>query len=250
MVSGTTAIPQNAVLRSLCPDDFWTLRPYLRRVSFNQHAIIQEHSKLITHVDFIEAGLVSLRAIADGSVIETAIVGRQGISGASIVLGGRHAAHQSRALIAGSALRIEVDDLLRSMEKRPTIRNGMLSYVEALMIHGAQLALCGVRHSIEERVAFWMCLASDAINCSTLPITHERISINLGVRRAGITEALSRFQTEGVIRKMRGALEIAERGRLEASACCCYRVVAASYRSRPRAEPSRSNVENDMALGR
>jgi CRP-like cAMP-binding protein len=213
------------MISGLCDHFFTTF-------SFNENSTIQEQGRRVGHVDFVEAGLVSLRAIAAGSVIETGLIGRQGVSGASIVLGGRYATHQSRALTAGWSLRIQVTDLLRMIEHKPSIRDHILSYVEALMIHGSQMALCGARHSTDERLATWMCLASNALNSSVLPITHEHLSINLGLRRAGITEALARFQSAGAIRKMRGVLEIVERSKLEAVTCCCYTVIQNGYRAK------------------
>ena len=179
----------------------------------------------------MESGLFSLRMAAGGSVIEIAMVGLQGVLGAFVVLGGCAAPHQSVALIDGSALRISVDDLLRVSKERPAIRDHLLSYMQKLMIHGSQLVLCASRHTIDQRLACWLCLACDALNSGILPITHDHLSVNLGLRRAGITEALARFEELGLIRKMRGVLDIRERSRLASHACCCYRVISTAYRA-------------------
>lgn len=232
MSPGMTGVPQNLVLRSLSAEDFWTIRPHLRRVPFVERSIVQEQRRAIDHIDFVETGLVSLRATAAGSVMETAVVGSQGVLGASAILGSRAAPHQSVVLIAGSALRIEVGDLLCAIAKRSTIRDQILAYIDALMIHGAQIALCCARHSIGQRLACWICVATDAANGRVLPITHDDLSINLGLRRAGITETLASFEAAGLIRKMRGVLEVLQRDELERISCCCYRVIASGYRVR------------------
>jgi CRP-like cAMP-binding protein len=223
-------VPSNLILRSLSAEEFWALRPFLVHVPFKEHSIIQEQGRRIKHVDFVESGLLSLRALAAGSAIEIGMVGHKGLSGASVVLGARFAPLQSRAITAGRLLRIRVDDLQRSINAKPGIRDRILSYVAALMIHGSQLAFCTARHSTDERLATWICIAGDALTASTIPITHEHLSTNLGLRRAGITESLSRLQSRGIIRKTRGSVQIAQRGALELAACCCCRVILDAYR--------------------
>jgi hypothetical protein len=47
----------------------------------------------------------------------------------------------------------------------------------------------------------------------------------LGVRRAGITEALALLESRGVIAKTRGALKIVDRDALQANTCECYKII-------------------------
>jgi len=89
--------------------------------------------------------------------------------------------------------------------------------------------LCGVRHHREQRLASWLCLASEAVDARVLPVTHDYLSSVLGLRRAGVTETLIRFEEQGLIRKMRGVLQIDEHKLLEEKACCCYKLVSAAY---------------------
>jgi hypothetical protein len=51
----------------------------------------------------------------------------------------------------------------------------------------------------------------------------------LGVRRAGVTEAASKLQSEGLIRYSRGFVEILDRPRLESASCECYHVAHKEY---------------------
>jgi CRP-like cAMP-binding protein len=133
-------------------------------------------------------------------------------------------------LVSGSALRIRADDLERSMRERPQIREHLLRYVQSLMVHSSQTALCGVRHQLEQRLACWLCLACDALEGDVLPITHDHLSAILGFRRAGVTETLKRFEEQGLVRKMRGVLQIRDRELLKRTACCCYGIVANAYK--------------------
>ena len=223
-------IVRNSILRGLPLSDFARIRPFLRTVSLKGNEILQDYRKQVEHIDFIETGIISLRTFAGGNTLETAMVGRQGVVGASVALGAQTSMHRCIVLVPGSSLRIRTDELYNSMQERPQIREHILRYVQALMIHGSQTALCGVRHELEQRLACWLCLATDGLNDGILPVTHENLSLILGLRRAGVTESLSRFESQGLIRKMRGVLEIREHGQLKTKSCFCYGVIANAYK--------------------
>jgi CRP-like cAMP-binding protein len=125
-----------------------------------------------------------------------------------------------------------VDDLRRVMEERPHVQEHLLRYLQALGLHCAQTGLCGVRHDLEQRLASWLCLTSDALDGHVLPVTHDYLSAALGLRRPGVTEALIRFEEQGLIRKMRGVLQIDQRKELEKKTCCCYGIIANAYATR------------------
>jgi CRP-like cAMP-binding protein len=223
-------VERNSILRHLPSSDYIYLRPFLERVSHKQRASLQEPRRPIEYVSFIETGIASLRTLASGSLIETALVGCQGAVGVSAVLGARTPIHQCIMLVPGTAIRIGVDDFRHAMCERPQIRDHILKYVQALMIHCSQTALCGVHHNTEARLASWICLACDSLDSDTLPITHDNLSVILGLRRAGVTESLTRFENHGLVRKMRGVLEVCDRGRLRERACACCGVIAGAYR--------------------
>ncbi|WP_274612615.1 Crp/Fnr family transcriptional regulator [Bradyrhizobium brasilense] len=164
-------------------------------------------------------------------MLETAVVGHRGAVGISLVAGGRITTQQSVVLLPGSALRIHVDDLRRVASERPKVLEHLLGYSETLCTHCAQTALCGVRHELERRLACWLCLACDTLDRNMLPVTHDYLSAALGLHRAGVTRALIRFEELGLIRKMRGILQVDDHKRLQQMACCCYGVIASAYTS-------------------
>jgi len=195
----------------------------------NARAVLQEQNERVEHVNFIETGIVSLRALAAGSMLETAMVGCHGAVGVSVALCGEMSMHRAIVLVPGRALRIRTDDLLQSMRERPQIREHFLRYVQSLIIHSSQMALCGVRHELEPRLACWLCLVCDALDGDIVPITHNYISMILGLHRAGITRALARFDQQGLVRKTRGLLQVRDRTLLRRKACGCYGAIASGY---------------------
>lgn len=228
-VSSVGRLVRNRVLGSLSLTDFDHIRPFLQHVTLKERLVLQEPNKHIEYVNFVETGIISLMTLATGSILETAMVSSRGFAPMAVVLGGRKSPHRSTVLIAGTALRIRADDLERSIRERPQIRDHLLRYVQSLMIHGSQTALCGVRHHLEQRLASWLCLACDALGSNVVPITHDHLSTILGLRRPGVTEALNRFQKQGFLRKTRGVVEVRERDLLERKTCCCYRTITNAY---------------------
>jgi CRP-like cAMP-binding protein len=221
-----SGIVQNHFLATMPPADFDELRPFLRMVELKRHAVIHETGKPVDAVYFVESGLASrvARTQADGPV-EVAMVGRSGLIGLSVVLGTMVALHRTVVHIPGLALRISAADLQTIMTKNPAIRDHLLRYVQLLMSQKAQVALCNAKHEIDKRLARWLLLAHDRVSSSQLPVTHDLLAMMLGVRRAGVSEALAVLESEGVVAKSRGALRIVDHDALKARACECYKII-------------------------
>lgn len=220
---------KNGILRGLSLQHLAEITKFLEPIVLRERLILQESRRPLDYVYFLESGLVSMRVVASGGILETAVVGSRGAVGASPVVGGNLSTYQSAVLFAGMAYRISITDLDRVMNDHPDIKEQLVRYVQALELHCAQAGFCGVRHDREKRIATWLCLASNAIDADVLPVTHDYLSSALGLRRAGVTETLLRFEKEGLIRKMRGVLQIGDRAYLEQRACCCYKLISNAY---------------------
>ncbi|MDA9535710.1 cAMP-binding protein [Bradyrhizobium sp. CCBAU 21362] len=222
---------KNAILARISLQDLVAMGEFLEPIVLRERMVLQEPKTNVDYVYFVESGLVSLRIVAAGSILETAVIGNQGAVGLSFLAGGHISTHQSVVLSRGSAHRIRVEDLRRAISERPETREHLFRYAQALNLHCAQTGFCGVRHDREKRLASWLCLASDALDAHVLPVTHDYLSSVLGLRRAGITETLIRFEEQRLIRKMRGVLQIDQRKSLEQKACSCYRIISDAYAS-------------------
>jgi CRP-like cAMP-binding protein len=215
----------------MAPESFDRLRPYLQPIELKRRAILQEHNRPIEYIYFIEQGVASLfaRTQRDGPV-EVAIVGRLGFVGVAAVLGTMRSPNRCLMEVSGRALRIASKDLRRIMEETPAVRQQLMNYVHALLVQNTQTALCNVRHELEERLCRWLLLASDRLDEKVIPLTHDQLSMILGVRRAGVTTTLSRLEEVGAVAKIRGAVDIADRATLEKRTCQCYRIISSEYK--------------------
>jgi CRP-like cAMP-binding protein len=230
-VSNKRPFVRNSILAGLSLPDLAAVGESVEPIFLRERMVLHEPRRRIEHVYFIQAGVVSLRIVAAHNLVESAMVGFQGAVGASSLFGGHISTHQSVVLFPGNALRVHVDCLRSLIKKRDHLCLRVSRYAQALLMHSAQSGLCGVRHDLEQRVACWVCLACDALGGHALHVTHDYLSDVLGLRRAGVTEALIRFENEGLIYKARGLLQVKERKRLEQRACSCYRIISSEYAS-------------------
>ena len=70
--------------------------------------------------------------------------------------------------------------------------------------------------SFDKRLAAFLLEESAVENTLSLKITHERIANHMGTAREVVTRMLRYFQSEGMVRLTRGAIEITDAQKLEA----------------------------------
>ena len=69
--------------------------------------------------------------------------------------------------------------------------------------------------SLDKRVAAFLLEESAIEDSDTLKITHEAVANHLGSHREVITRMLKYFQNEGMVKLSRGAIELADKSKLE-----------------------------------
>ncbi len=190
----------NQVLARLSPKDFGILEPDLKSVELPVRFQVEERGKPIRHVYFIERGIVSVVANGLGKrSIEIGIIGSEGMTGLGIIMGAHRAAHESFVQLAGSGQRITAAKLRQAIDRSVTLHRSFLRYGNAFINQTARTAVANGRSRIEERLARWLLMAHDRIDGNEMPLTHEFLSLMLGVRRAGVTEALNFLEDAGLI---------------------------------------------------
>ena len=90
-------------------------------------------------------------------------------------------------------------------------------------------AACNARHVIEQRLARWLLIAHDRADGDEFPMTHDFVSMMLGVRRPGVSLAAGVLQRAGLIRYIRGRMAVTDRPGLEAASCECYHTVRREF---------------------
>jgi CRP-like cAMP-binding protein len=184
----------------------------------------------IEHVYFVQQGMVSLvQPLENGAMIEVGMIGNEGFVGVPVLLGAESSPLEAMVQIPGSALRMQASAFREEVTRRSTLLALLLRYVQALHIQVSLSAACNGRHTLPERLARWLLTARDRATSDELPLSHEFLSMMLGVRRAGVTVAVGTLKTAGLIRNSHGRVTIIDRQGLEAASCECYRTVRNEY---------------------
>ena len=87
-----------------------------------------------------------------------------------------------------------------------SLRDSLLKFVQAFGVQTTHTAICNARSRLDVRLARWLLMAHDRIGDETLTLTHEFLSLMLGVRRPGVTEALHVLREQGLISYGRGQI--------------------------------------------
>jgi CRP-like cAMP-binding protein len=220
---------RNGVLAALPANELERIERDLTLVDLPYKQVLIEHNQPIEAVYFPVAGMVSLISLmADGSGIEVASIGREGVVGVPTFLGCETMAGQAVTQIAGSALRMPVPAFREAAAECEVLSARLGRYTQALLTLVSQSSGCNRVHLVEPRCARWLLMVEDRVGRS-FPLTHLFLSQMLGVRRATVTEVLGRFQDAGLIEYRRGRITIVDRGGLEGAACECYGIVESEF---------------------
>lgn len=220
----------NRLLDSLPPNELEELRPHLERMSVTHGYPFITPQKPIRHVYFPIDALASLvTVLEDGSTVEAGAVGREGMVGIPVILKANTTPMQTVVQIPGDVWRADATLIRDEFDRRRGLHTILNQYVHTMFVVASQSAACNRRHAVEPRLARWLLMSSDGIGSHELAITQEFLATMLGVRRAGVTEAASKLQADGLIRYIRGFVEILDRPALETAACECYHVVRREY---------------------
>lgn len=221
-----TSRPRNLLLRSLPEDELQQLDPLLERVPLVPRRVLQHAGLAIEHLYFIEDGLVSVFAKVDEHhAAEVWLIGRDGVVGSTVLLGGETAALSHFVQIGGSALRIAVADLDDAVAQCPSLGAALKGYLHHSLMQSSQSAACGLRHALLPRLARWLLTAHDRSDMDRLPITQDLLARSLGVRRPTVSSAFKDLERRGIFARDRGMIRIVDRHSLERIACRCYRTL-------------------------
>lgn len=220
----------NRVLAALSERSRQGLWPALSRLSLARGQKLYETGARISHLYFIESGLVSLvKPMRDGRAPEIDAVGREGIAVPSAIFGVGRAALESSVQIPATVLRISSDDFRARLAADPEFSAIVAGYVGVALSQLVQTAACNIVHSVEDRCCRWLLFAHDSALSDRFPLTHEFLAALLSVRRASVSLAAATLQKRGLIQYSHGLVTIVDRAGLESSACECYAAIREDF---------------------
>ena len=216
----------NHWLASLGAEDQSRLTPHLHPRDFEQGEVMHEAGEPSEAIWFPTAGAISLLTIvSDQRAVETAVIGAEGLVGATC--GPLNGGFMTRAVAQtdGRAACIDAGVFSDALSESETLRAAIARHTEMLFAQVQQIAACNAQHRLEERLARWLLMLQDRVQSPRLHLTQQSVADMLGVRRATVSEVSAALEERGLIRRTRGAVEIIDREALERASCDCYAAI-------------------------
>lgn len=220
----------NRILSAAPREEYERLLPRLEYVELRRSDVLHEMGEHMQHVYFPYAGTISVVVqMEDGDQAEVGVVGREGMLGLPLVLGTDTAPFRAFAQTSGGAMRMTAADFSEEVGRRAGLYALLLRYAQSFFVQTAQTAACNRLHPMEGRLAKWLLTTRDLADSDELDLTHEFVAVMLGVRRAGVTEALGMLRSAGLIDHSRGRIHILDAEGLRRESCECYGVIRDEY---------------------
>jgi CRP-like cAMP-binding protein len=221
---------KNLLLNLLSPSDLKRLEPHLKAIRFEQHHVLFEADEPIRHVYFPTSGVVSLVVtLSTGETIEAAMVGLDGVVGASPAIAGKISLSRGIVQLAGEIIVCDADALKSAALQSPKLLSLLIRHEQTVYAQAQQSAACFATHQVVARLSRWLLRARDLSGGDTLSFTQEYLAEMLGVRRTSVTVVAHTLQAAGLIKYARGKIQIVNMEGLQDSACECYGTVKAQY---------------------
>jgi CRP-like cAMP-binding protein len=206
--------------------------PPLERVMLRQRDIVCDAGQLMSRVYFPMTAVVSVVVeMEDGAMIESAMIGRDGLAGGLAAMDGRECLHKIMVQLSGTCMVCTTAAFKSAMMHDPHAFGLLMKHEQVNLAQTQQTAACNVTHSLEARLARWMLRAKDLAQSNDLTFTQEFISEMLGVGRTTVSITAHQLQAAGLIRYVRGRIHILNPDGLRDVACECYEQVKGNYDS-------------------
>ncbi len=220
----------NDILAALPPEEMSRIKDNLELIELPLGTVLYESGETLKNVYFPTDAIVSLLYVMEeGDSAEIAVVGKEGVVGVSLFMGGESTPSRAVVQSAGWAFRLKAPLMKSEFDRAGILMHLLLRYTQALITQMSQTAVCNRHHSLDQQLCRWLLLSLDRLTGNELVMTQELIANMLGVRREGVTQAALSLQKAGLISYARGRIKVLDRKGLEERTCECYAVVKDEY---------------------
>jgi len=223
---------RNGILAALLATEYKRILPRLEHVTLERGEIVYRADQDIEAVYFPEEAVVAMvDTTSDRQTVEVGLIGREGIVGINIFLGGVITPDRAIVQLPGGAFRMKSKDLRKEVRFGSPLQRLLLNYTRTFLAVISQSVACSQHHSVEQRLARWLLTMDDYAGSREFLMDHRSIAAMLGVRRVGISEAAKRLKAAALIDYRRGRISILDKPALEKKSCECYRFIKREYES-------------------
>lgn len=221
------ARPRNKLLAGLPDADFDRLRPHLRTLRTRAKQVFHSMDEPIEDVVFLNGGVGSMTAVLQGgTMIETATVGREGLLGIEVVLGGERANGETMMQVPDTdAEFLSVAAFRAELEQKGALFGSVQRFSQAVLKLMMHSTACIAVHPVQERCCRWLLMTHDRVDGDQFQLSQEFLAMMLGSTRPTVNVVAGTLQKAGLITFTHGNITILDRAGLEAAACECYGIV-------------------------
>jgi CRP-like cAMP-binding protein len=220
------SLSRNKLLAVLPESERSLIAEHATFVPLKRRDLLYETGQPAPYVYFLVQGIASILSVmTDGTGVETATVGREGMVGIGVFHGVFVTPEQALVQVPGAAYRIPSKTFREILPNLPTLDTLLHRFSVVMFTLAAQNSGCNRKHAVEARCARWLLMVADRVDTDMLALTHDFVAQMLGVRRASVTEALGGLERRGLIETGRGRIRIVNRAGLETVACECYGII-------------------------
>lgn len=226
--------PKNRLLAALPAADFQRLSPFLTKVPIRLKQVLHRSGEPIRTVYFLNGGMASITTVlADGTTVEAATVGDEGMLGVEAFLSANTVAPGETLIQVpdGDAEAISVDDFRRETQRQGAFHELVGRYTQVVIAQMMQSAACNALHHVQQRCARWLLMTHDRMHEQDFTLSHEFLAVMLGVQRPTVSVVAETLQHAGLIHYTHGRVTVTNRPGLEAAACECYPIIRAHFDS-------------------
>lgn len=222
MPAGAT-IEANLLLRLLPRDALERAAAHEQHHDLRDRIIEPEETPAFVYFPHPGAVCSIVRSTSDGQMVETGVVGGEGVFNVQSVLT-TPAPTGSAAVIQheGRFTRMESAVARALFDQHAAFREGVLAYTSLFLDQVTQNLVCNRLHVIEQRLAKWLLVMRDRVAGDELHLTQEFLSYMLGVRRPGVTIAVSALEADGLIEHGRNRIQLRDLDGIASRSCECY----------------------------
>ena len=222
---------RNRLLATLPADVYALVLRDLRMTAVGVGETLHDSGVKIDHVYFPNNGVYSVtNEMRDGSLVEVATVGFEGMLGANVLLGDAAAAGRTFLQVPdGPLAKLAVGRFGKLIAEPGPFRTAVGRYVQASMLQIMQCTACNALHDIKQRCARWLLQTHDRVGADEFPLKHEFLAIMLGTTRPHVTKVLGALQRDGAISTRYGKINVIDRKKLEKISCECYEVITRHF---------------------
>jgi CRP-like cAMP-binding protein len=216
-------LEKNNILHGLPQSERHVIAPSCEIIDLHLGDNLEEAGRPIQFLHFPIDSAISLTNTQDQEhLVEVTVTGREGCSGASIVLGDDRSPCLAMVQIHGTAVRLPAAVVLDRLSTLPYLHAALARY-NLLILNTAVISVgCSQFHSAAQRLARWLKAHWQRTGITSFPFSNDFLALQVGVDPGTVQARLIDFQKKGLVELGHNRVAITDQDGLEREACRCY----------------------------